>query len=88
MCSNSSSIDCFWNQVNKDHKCLHSCVGLYSDIEFKPNNKDSFEDAKYLEELQKEYDIYKSTYAENLVFDRTKDDYSKYSKVSLTHNFE
>ena len=74
--------------MNKNHKCLDSCLGLYSDIEFKSNDKDSFEDAKYLEELQKEYDIYKSTFAENLVFDRTKYDYSKYSYVASTYNFE
>ena len=61
--------------MEKDHKCLTSCFGLYADIWFETCKRESFEDSEDLTQLEEEYFAYKSKFAENLVFDPNKKDY-------------
>ena len=84
---NSSSNECYWEKVEQDRKCKKSCFGLYADVWFDPPCKrDNFEDAEVLAQLEEEYFVYKTKFAENLIFDPSKDGYGMYRFLNVKSN--
>ena len=78
---NSSSMDCFWKQAERDRQCMKSCSGLYADVWSDKTERANFEDELKLQKLEDEYGQYKSKFAENLVFDRDANNYGRFFKL-------
>ena len=62
--------ECYQRKVLKQDfaSCSVSCTGLYADVSF--NTSATEENVDKLKMLQEEYDSYKRSFAENLVFDQ------------------
>ena len=74
-CSNASK--CIFGQKEEDSACVIGCHGLYADVSYENSTSDTARDMDLFYELEKEYQKYKDTFVENLVFEPESINYSK-----------
>ena len=71
--------NCIYVQNEKDSACVIGCHGLYADVSYEINESDKARDINLFYELEQEYQMYKDSFVQNMVFDPESKNYSKLS---------